>query len=213
MFLFPSRLVEDGKEIVSNVTALKLILTRSSQAIPSLPSGVCCNKAVIVDLTKVSHDWQDDHTWKKTSASKKKTYAVTRNSDGEVSDIQFSFCGATYSVERHRYTHTNSPDFHRLVVTAQGPDKKYIPYAFVQYRFDGDEHLVRNKPHGNSKSKDPFIPTKKSTLEKLTVAVKLQGVKRAVHEVERAVGGMDADAASALPRNERQARYIKSKNK
>ena len=24
------------------------------------------------------------------------------------------------------------------------------------------------KPHGNSKSKDPFIPTKKSTLEKLT---------------------------------------------
>ena len=213
MFLFPSRLVEDGKEIVSNVTALKLILTRSSQAIPSLPSGVCCNKAVIVDLTKVSHDWQDDHTWKKTSASKKKTYAVIRNSDGEVSDIQFSSCGATYSVERHRYTHTNSPDFHRLVVTAQGPDKKYIPYAFVHYRFDGDEHLVRNKPHGNSKSKDPFIPTKKSTLEKLTVAVKLQGVKRAVHEVERAVGGMDADAASALPRNERQARYIKSKNK
>ena len=212
-FFSSYRLVEDEKEIVTNVTALKLILTRSNQAISSLPSGVCCNKAVIVDLTKVSHDWQDDHTWKKTSASKKKTYTVLINSDGEVTDIQFSSCGDTYSVERHRYTHANSPDFHRLVVTAQGPDKEYIPFAFVQYRFDGNEHFVRNKPHGNSKSNDPFIPTKKSTLEKLTVAVKSQGAKRAVHEVERAVGGLGADSASALPRNERQARYIKSKNK
>ena len=57
---------------------------------------------------------------------------------------------------------------HSLVITAQGPDKMYITFAFVQYRFDGNEHLVRNKPHRNSKSKDPFIPTKKSTLEKLT---------------------------------------------
>ena len=109
-FNFSQRLVEDEKEIVTNVTALKLILTRSSQAISTLPSGVCCNKAIIVDLTKVSHDWQDDHTWKKTSASKKKTYVVLTNSDGEVTDIQFSSCGDTYSVERHRYTHANSPD-------------------------------------------------------------------------------------------------------
>ena len=106
-------------------------------------------------------------------------------------------------------------DFHRLVVTVQESDGNYIPFAFVQYRFDGNEHFVRNKPHGNAKSKDPFIPTKKSTLEKLTAAVKSQGVKRAVHEVEVAVGGMYADSASAssLPRNERQARYLKSKDK
>ena len=74
-------------------------------------------------------------------------------------------------------THANSPDFHRLVVTVQGIDGKYIPFAFVQYRFDGNEHFVSNKPHGNAKSKDPFIPTKKSTLEKLTAVVKTQGVK------------------------------------
>ncbi len=130
----------------------------------------------MVLTTKIAHDWQDDHTWKKTSAPKKKTYAVIRDPDGEVRDIQFSFSGATYSVEQHRYTHANSPDFHRLVVTAQDPYKKYIPYAFVQYRFDADEHSVRNKPHGNSKTKDPFITTKKSTLEKLTAAVQSQGV-------------------------------------
>lgn len=144
---------------------------------------------------------------------KKKTYEVIQNSSGEILDIQPSSCGAAYTVERHRYTHANSPDFHRLVVTVQGIDGKYIPFAFVQYRFDENEHFVRNKPHGNAKSKDPFIPTKKSTLEKITAAVKTQGPKRAVHEVEMAVGGMHADSASSLPRNERQARYIKSKVK
>jgi len=67
---------------------------------------------------------------------------------------------------------------------------KYIPFAFVQYRFDGNEHFVNNKPHGNAKSKDPFIPTKESTLDQLTAVVKTQGTKRAVHRVGMAVGGM-----------------------
>ena len=97
--------------------------------------------------------------------------------------------------------HMRTLQTHHLVATAQEPDKEYIPFAFVQSRFDGNDHFIRNKPHGNSKSNDPFIPTKKSTLEKLTMAVKSQGVKRAVHEVERAVGGLGADSASALPRN------------
>lgn len=140
---------------------------------------------------------------------------VKRNANGEIMDINPSSHGAsgTYTMERHRYTHANCPHFHRLVVTVQGTHGNYIPFAFVQYRFDGNEHFVRNKPHGNAKFKDPFIPTKKSTLEKLTAAVKSQGAKRAVHEVEVAVGGMYADSASSLPRNERQARYIKSKDK
>ena len=143
----------------------------------------------------------------------KKTYQVLQNSNGEIIEIQPSSCGPTYAVERHRYTHANSPDFHQLVVTVQGIDRKYIPFALVEYRFDGNEHFVRNRPHGNSKSKDPFIPTKRTTLEKLTAAVKSQGVKRAVHDVETAVGGMHANSASSLPRNERQARYFKSNHK
>lgn len=183
-----------------------MLLTKTSLAIPSLPPGVNCNKAVIVDLNTVSHDWQDDHTWTKTRTSKKKTYEVIQNSSGEIVDIHPSSCGATYTEERHRYTHANPPDFHQLVVTVQGIDGKYVPFAFVRYRFDGNEHFVRNKPHGNAKTKDPFIPTKRSTLEKLTAAVKTQGAKRAVHEVQMAVGGMRADSASSLPRNERQAR-------
>ena len=196
-FLF--RLIEDGKEIITNATALKLLLTKTGLAIPSLPPGITCNKVVIVNLTTVSNDWQDDHTWTKTRAPGKKTYQVLQNSSGEIIEIQPSSCGPTYALERHRYTHANSPDFHRLVVTVQGIDRQYIPFALVQYRFDGNEHFVRNRPHRNSKCKDPFIPTKKSTLKKLTVAVKSQGVKRAVHDVETAVGGMHANSASSLP--------------
>ena len=212
---FSVRLLEDEKEIANNATVLKLLLTKTSLAVPSLPPGLTCNKAVIVDLETAPNDWQDDHTWQKTRAPMKKSYEVKRNANGEIIDISRSSHGAsgTYTMERHRYTHANSPDFHRLVVTVQESDGNYIPFAFVQYRFDGNEHFVRNKPHGNAKSKDPFIPTKKSTLEKLTAAVKSQGVKRAVHEVEVAVGGMYADSASSLPRNERQARCLKSKDK
>ncbi|CAB3976770.1 Hypothetical predicted protein [Paramuricea clavata] len=78
----------------------------------------------------------------------------------------------------------------RKIITgqAQSPDGEYIPFALVQYRFDAEGHFVKNRPDGNSKHKHRFIPTKKSTLEKLTVAVKSQSVKRAVHKVKREVG-------------------------
>ena len=214
MLSFSPRLVANEKDIATNAIVLTILLTKTSQAIPSLPAGVNSNKAVIINLNTVAQDWQDDHTWTKTRASKKKSYEVIQNSSKEIVDIRPSSCGAANTVERHRYTHANSPDFHRLVVTAQGIDGNYIPFAFVQYRFDGNEHFVRIKPHGNAKStNNPFIPTKKSTLEKFTAAVKTQGPKRVVHEVEMAVGGMHADSASSLPRNERQARCIKSKVK
>ena len=41
-------------------------------------------------------------------------------------------------------------------------------------RFDGNEHFVRNKPHGNAKSKDPFIPTKKALLRNLLLQLNLK---------------------------------------
>lgn len=72
MLTFSPRLLEDEKDIAPNVVVLKLLLTKTSQAIPSLPAGVNSNKAVIVDLNIVAQDWQDDHTWTKTRASKKK---------------------------------------------------------------------------------------------------------------------------------------------
>ena len=206
------RLVPDEQNVVPNITALKLLLTRTSEALSSLPGGVCHNKTLIVDLNTDKNDWQDDHCWNKTRALKKKNYQVLRSSD-EVIDIHPSDASCSYSVEHHRYTHVNSPDFHHLVVTVQSPDGEYIPFALVQYRFDAEENLVKNKPHGNAKHKHRFIPTKKSTLKKLTVAVKSQSIKRAVHEVEMEVGGLQSKSASALPRNNRQASYLKSKSK
>ena len=55
---------------------------------------------------------------------------------------------------------------------------------------------MKKKRHGNAKHKHCFIPTKKSTLKKLTVAVKSQSIKRAVHEVEMEVGGLQPESAS-----------------
>ncbi|KAK3736397.1 hypothetical protein QZH41_017921 [Actinostola sp. cb2023] len=194
------RLVENEKAIVSNIVALELLLSKGSlHATKSLPSGVCTNQVIIVDLNIVKKDWQDDHAWKKTRASTKKP-------------VHHAVSDKVYEVARHRYTHATSPDFHRLVVTAE-LEGQHVPFALVQYRFDGDEHSIKNKPHGNAKNSDPFIPTKKSTLEKLSEAVKTQTTKRALHNVEKDVGGLLAESMSSLPRNERQARYIKAKGK
>ena len=81
-------------------------------------------------------------------------------------------CNEVYRIKRHRFVHDSAPDFHRLLITFGTPDGETYPFALVQYRFDGEPHAVVNKPHGNSKNSLPFIPTKKSTLEKLTSVVK-----------------------------------------
>ena len=40
--------------------------------------------------------------------------------------------------------------------------------CIVQYHFNGDEHEVSVRPHGNSRRSDPHNQTMPSTLDKLT---------------------------------------------
>ena len=80
-----------------------------------------------------------------------------------------------------------------MVITVFKPDGSTHPFAVVQYRFDGEPHAVENRPHGNSKNGPPFVPTKKSTLEKLSAALKEHGsIKQAVHIIEDDGGLMAA---------------------
>lgn len=141
-----------------------ILLTKTSQAWPSLPVQVCTDKVVIVNLSSdasATNDSKDDNSWRKTRAPQKKLYKVKKNVQGEVLDIETttSYDSDTYQLERNRYVHTNASDFHRLVVTAQQHNGDFYPFVLMQYRFD-KEHRVENKPHGNSKKDIKFIQTK-----------------------------------------------------
>ena len=86
----------------------------------------------------------------------------------------------------------------------------------LKYEFTGaPEHEVKVKHHGNAKSCSiPYLRTYKSTLESLEKNAKERGkgLKRAVHEVETEVGDLqNCNSVGALPRNERQAKYLKTK--
>lgn len=72
--------------------------------------------------------------------------------------------GHNISVQRATYYHKEHKDFHKVVVTVST-----FPVVFLQYYFDGQEHLViPTEPHGNTKGhKTPFIRTKPSFVENI----------------------------------------------
>ena len=202
--------------MMDNVSALKILLDPNckTNALSSLPAGVVTNKVLIVDMQEIKYDWQDDHRWTATSGAREKKYKVDFDEERNAIVCPTNQSSNVYRVKRHRFIHDSARDFYRVVITVCKPDGSTHPFALVQYRFDGEPHDVKNKPHGNSKNDRPFVPTKKSTLEKLTAAVKEHSsIKRAVHTIEDDAGGLMAASQSSLPRNERQGKYISSKIK
>ena len=82
-------------------------------------------------------------------------------------------------------------------------NEELLNLALVQYAFDGMEHSVVPRPHGNSKKSDSYIRTMPSTLNKLKkVAVNLTP-KFAVCEVS---GDVSAPSAGSLVRNRQQVK-------
>lgn len=82
--------------------------------------------------------------------------------------------------------------------------------ALVQYAFDGPEHYVLNRPHGNSKRKEGYVRTLPSTLHHLQKVSSNSTPKYAIQETTAAVGGlMEAKSAGSLPRNQQQASNIR----
>ena len=79
--------------------------------------------------------------------------------------------------------------------------------AFVQCVFDGDEHSILSRPHGNAKKGASFVHTMPSTLQKLRkVAVNLTP-KFVVCEASGDI--MTASSAGSVPRNRQQVKDLR----
>lgn len=85
-------------------------------------------------------------------------------------------------------------------------DGDLLNLALVHYTFDNEEHKILSRPHGNSKSHNPYIRTKPSTLHKLREVSQYLPPKHAVGEVSKSVGGVaGAYSIAELPRNRQQS--------
>ena len=105
---------------------------------------------------------------------------------------------------------------HKTIVDVTHPDGRHHNIALIKYEFVGAlEYEVKVKHHGNAKScKIPYLRTYKSTTKSLINNGKERGkgLKRAVHEVETEVRDLEnCNSVGALPRNERQAKYLNTK--
>ena len=62
--------------------------------------------------------------------------------------------------------------------------------AFVQYGFDQNEHAIAIKPHGNSKTIQPYSRSKPSTIKLLQSCAKSKSPVEALDEVQKVRGGI-----------------------
>ena len=94
-----------------------------------------------------------------------------------------------------------------VYVTILDHDESLLNLALIQYVFDGEEHSVVPRPHGNSKKGLSYVRTMPSTLQKLKkVAVNLTP-KFAICDVGTDV--LTAPSAGALPRNRKQVKDMR----
>ena len=121
--------------------------------------------------------------------------------------------GSWYKATRIRHHHSTDKSVHRVIVFTENSNGIKSELAIVQYRFDGECHRLKNKPHGNAhKDTTPFVRTKKTVLQKIANAVKQQpSNQRVLHTVEEENGGLLSQLPSDIQRNKRQVRYVRSK--
>lgn len=156
-------------------------------------------------------------SWVQTK-TKKKWYNTRCDKTGKVEKVvKVGDNSDALLVCRRPFVNASDRSLHKTIVDVTHPDGKHHNIVFVKYEFIGaPEHEVKVKQHGNEKSCSiPYLRTYKSTCNRLEKSVKEKGkgLKRAVHEVKTEVGDLEnCNSIGALPRNERQAKYLKSKD-
>jgi len=187
----------------------------------SNPVGIKHNVRFLINLDALEHgeDLLSDDlgSWVQTK-TKKKWYDTRCDKTGKVEKVvKVGDNSDALLVCRRPFVNASDRSLHKTIVDVTHPDGKHHNIVFVKYEFVGaPEHEVKVKQHSNEKSCSiPYLRTYKSTHNRLEKSAKEKGkgLKRAVHEVESEVGDLEnCNSIGALPRNERQAKYLKSKD-
>lgn len=206
-----------------NQDLLKLLLNaprNNPELIASAhPVRIDKNASFIINLDDLKHaeDLLSDDlgAWEQTK-TRSKWYLVRTEENGEVTSVTkvTDRLPGSYQVCRRPYTNKSDRSLKKCIVNVIDPKGSHYNLVYLRYKFEGKEHKIDVKPHGNSTtSKIPYLRTYKSTVAKLKESLikEDKGIKRVVHEVEEAVGGLEfCKSKGSLPRNENQAKYLKT---
>ncbi|XP_070566728.1 uncharacterized protein [Ptychodera flava] len=110
------------------------------------PTGVCHNVAFLC-YTSESTNWKhllDDGLGLWQSKGTKSFYYLYSNTLEKVQEVDSNGCSANEAcrVIRRQYVNKSSPDFHRVVIRITKCDGIDHDLTFVQYYFDGNEHVI-----------------------------------------------------------------------
>eukprot|EP00794_Sanderia_malayensis_P020732 gene20731-biopygen17115 len=199
------------KEAVASI-----VFARDERKVASAgPTFVSKNVSFLISLNKIGH-WKDVLAdmmgkWKNTRV--KHQYYFCENDDGILEDLDMAEFGqrSTYHATRFIYHHVEAPDFHRVLVKVDNKDNKCMPYVYLQYYFDQEEHHVTpTLPHGNSKKKVPFQRTKESVKEKRKTACVVEKPKNLVQMSFEGAGGLaNVRSAGDMARDRKQVSNFK----
>ena len=105
----------------------------------------------------------------------------------------------------------SSMDLHRVLIELHslGSNPKLLPMPYLQYYFDGEEHKVNLKSHGNSKY--DCSPYKKSAPRIKTLSCHKLTPKQIEREILEEKGGLlMVKSACEMPRTRKQIAHYKN---
>ena len=97
-----------------------------------------------------------------------------------------------------------------LILDSQGQRNKF---ALIQYMFHGPEVEIKIKPHGRSKSNQPFFRTSTSTRKRISELARSSTLKAVISDLTKEKGGeIEVRSFASVPRDRRQVSYARQKS-
>ncbi len=202
----PIGTISSATTIINSDNKNKLIAT-------AVPSYISNNVIFLIDSSHRNVGGAENikcdpmGSWKPTRGVER-TY-IRYNKTGTPTKITKESYGFqdTYEVLRYRYTNASANDLHKIIIIVKNQLGHTLPLVIVQYRFDGIEHKVNIKPHGNrTHGSFPYQRTYPSQLNFMRSKVKNFRGKQVVRMATDEVGGtLAAVSAGQLPKDRQQA--------
>ena len=159
------------------------------------------NVSLLIDKTKLPHenDVLCDLHGKWELSRKKLLDFVQVNSSLEKADATNMNNSNLIYVQRRIYYNVDPRDFHKVLISVQN-----YSVVCLQYYFDDEEHeVIPTNPHGNSKSIQPYVRTKKSVHEDIKKSEKT--AKDTISTMYNEAGGSAGiKGPNEIPRNGQQ---------
>ena len=194
---------------VGTMEAVDYILNKNQDnpVCKAIPHNISQNVSFLISSSSIGH-WRNMHSdgmgsWK-SNGVKTRFLNISEGKNRFISDDFMGFPN-TYEIKRCHYTNRSDPELHKVIVRLIDATGTHIDKKLVQYYFQGEEKIVKIKPHGNSKKYNPFIRTQHTTLEEIKSMPNSKKPKEVFHNILEVKGGVTGlKSPEEIPRNRQQ---------